>query len=344
MNHDSNSDSDESILSSNFGTSDFESGCPNEADQFLVLITKDSNVNDDTEESTEGDTQVTQPIRETAIYHKPPPELDAFIITKENMDTLNIGKCLAPDQQVQFGDLCLKWGHIFAHSLQELGRTNLNKCHIDLLPGTIPICSRKTPRWPPAVEEFARKRIAELLDAGMIEEYCGPWGAATVFPQKKSGAYRMCHAYCGLNSKTVPMHWPILHIKRCLDRLSGHKFYSLLGGFSGYYVVEMDDQSKDFTAFITPFGKYRYTVMPFGITNGPPTYALLNSRVFKDQLLGDGNVMEIFFDDNGLGSSSFSGHMELVAKAFKCYADAGMSLNPAKCLFFQKELHFWGMY
>ena len=104
----------------------------------------------------------------------------------------------------------------------------------------------------------------------------------------------------------------------------------------------MDDQSKDFMAFITPFGKYRYTVMPFGITNGPPTYALLNSRVFKDQSLGDGNVMEIFFDDNGLGSSSFSGHMELLAKAFECYADAGMSLNPAKCLFFQKEITFLG--
>ena len=39
-NYDSDSDSDESILSSNFGTSDFESGCPDEADQFLVLITR----------------------------------------------------------------------------------------------------------------------------------------------------------------------------------------------------------------------------------------------------------------------------------------------------------------
>lgn len=66
-NYDNDSRSDELISSSNFETRDFESSCQDEPDQFMILITKDSNGNDDIEESIEGDTQVTRPMRETAM-------------------------------------------------------------------------------------------------------------------------------------------------------------------------------------------------------------------------------------------------------------------------------------
>lgn len=105
----------------------------------------------------------------------------------------------------------------------------------------------------------------------------------------------------------------------------------------------MDGVSKDYIAYITPFGKYRHTVIPFGLTNGPPTYAILNAMVFKGRL-GDrgGSVIEAFFDDNGMGSNTFENHLQLLQEAFKCYSNVGMSLNPSKCKFFLHEIVFLG--
>ena len=125
----------------------------------------------------------------------------------------------------------------------------------------------------------------------------------------------------------------------CLDRLAGRKYYSVLDGFSGYYVVELTPRARDYTAFVTPFGKFRYTVMPFGITNAPPIYALLNQRTFGPLM---GTEVEVFFDDCGVGSGSFEDHMSTLEKCFQCYKKAGMSLNPKKCSFLQSSIIFLG--
>ena len=79
----------------------------------------------------------------------------------------------------------------------------------------------------------------------------------------------MYQSYYQLNNAIVLVHWPILHSEACLDRIVGHNYYLLLIGFSGYFVVEMEPTSRDYTAFITPFGRFRYTVTPFGVKRAP---------------------------------------------------------------------------
>ena len=43
--------------------------------------------------------------------------------------------------------------------------------------------------------------------------------------------------------------------------------------------IELEDISK--SAFITRYGHYEFTMMPFGLVNGPATFIDLMSRVFK---------------------------------------------------------------
>ena len=40
----------------------------------------------------------------------------------------------------------------------------------------------------------------------------------------------------------------------------------------GYYQIEMDERDIEKTAFCTPWGKFEFVKMPFGLRNAPTTF------------------------------------------------------------------------
>ena len=47
--------------------------------------------------------------------------------------------------------------------------------------------------------------------------------------------------------------------------LSDDKYFSVLDATSGYWQIKLDEESSFLTTFNTPFGRFRFTRMPFGI-------------------------------------------------------------------------------
>ena len=267
------------------------------------------------------------------------PELDAHYISTENVAELDIGTEISAGERRQVEEMLVEHGYLFAHDLSELRQTSMVEFRIDEIPGAGPCCVKNAKRLSPEIEAFARKRVAELLAAKLITEDDGPYASHCSFPRKGNGEYRMCHNYMRLNAQSIKQKWPIPSTEECLDRLAGHKYFTSIDGFSGYFVIPVRESDKAKTAFITPFGKYKYNVMPFGVVSGPATYARLNSKVFGD-LIGHG--VEVFFDDLGIATISFEEHIQLLGEVLRRYSDAGMSINPKKCHFFKDSLSFVG--
>ena len=57
-----------------------------------------------------------------------------------------------------------------------------------------------------------------------------------------------------------------------LDSLYGARYFSSIDLGNAYYQVELDDESKEKTAFSTRTGQYCFNRMPFGIAAAPSTF------------------------------------------------------------------------
>ena len=61
--------------------------------------------------------------------------------------------------------------------------------------------------------------------------------------------------------------------------LCGAKMFTTLDLQSGYDHIALDNKSKAKTAFVTPFGKYKFNAVPFGLAQGPTYFQQLISIV-----------------------------------------------------------------
>jgi hypothetical protein len=167
------------------------------------------------------------------------------------------------------------------------------------------------------------------LKAGFIkpvEE--ATWLSPIVIVPKKNGKLRICIDYRKLNAATKKDPYTLPFTEEVLDVVAGHAMYTFLDGHSGYYQIQIAPEDRYMIAFVTEWGAFVWLVMPFGITNGPPTYQWVVDRVFKDYL---GKFMKLFLDDF-IVYSSIEDHIHKLRLCFIKCREYGISLNLEKCL------------
>ena len=120
-----------------------------------------------------------------------------------------------------------------------------------------------------------------MLEIGAIRKSQSPWASAVVLVRKKDGALRFCIDLRRLNARTIKDAQTLPRIEDSLDSLNGAVIFTSLDLKSGYWQVELDEESIPYTAFtVGPLGFYECLRMPFGLTNAPATFQRLMGKLF----------------------------------------------------------------
>ena len=82
----------------------------------------------------------------------------------------------------------------------------------------------------------------------------------------------LCLDHKYLNQVILREHYPLPTIEDVATRLHGAKVFTVLDVSKGFWHVELDEQSSFLTTFHTPFGRYRWRRMPFGISSAPEVF------------------------------------------------------------------------
>lgn len=199
---------------------------------------------------------------------------------------------------------------------------------IQSVPRSVPI-----PLLKPLKEELER-----LLKLDIIEpvDYHTPWVSPIVIVRKNE-KIRLCVDYTKLNKAVLRTHFPIGKVERILAQVSGSQYFSRLDTVSGFYQIRLSTECQHLTCFITPFGRFIFKRLPFGITCAPEYFSMLLHRILDGI---DGVVFHI--DDILIHAPTLDKHNEILSEVLKRIQSEGITLNREKCIFGVQSLKFLG--
>ena len=145
--------------------------------------------------------------------------------------------------------------------------------------------------------------------------------------------------YRRINLLTRKDAWPIPRTQDCLDALEGSILFSTLDITSAYNQIPVREEDIPKTAFVTRYGLYEFTTMPFGLTGAPKTFQRLMEIVLSEL---QWSACLIYLDDVIIFSQTFDEHLERVRLVLDRIAAAGLKLKPRQCHLFAKEVTFLG--
>ena len=213
--------------------------------------------------------------------------------------------------------------------------------HIDLEDGATPMSSGACRTIPEPYMPAVKKELDALQAQGIIRkiDYATPWlHPIVVVPKKGTTDIRICVDFTRLNKyvkrpvNPQPTPWETV---RNLPRGTTH--FAVFDALKGYHQIELDKESQDLTAFMTPFGRYVYLRLAFGLSSAGDVFTLRYGNAIDEATDG----MRATEDTLIRGSTA----AELLANTrrfFNACREAGITLNKRKIQWDKKEVLFGG--
>jgi hypothetical protein len=188
--------------------------------------------------------------------------------------------------------------------------------------------------------EGARNEVKRLLNAGVIREVTYPeWLANTVMMNKANGKWRICIDFTDLNKACPKDEFPLPRIDTLVDAAASSELMSLLDCYLGYHQIWMKKEDEPKISFITPSGTYCYLRMPEGLKNAGGSFSRMIAKVLHSQI---GRNVLTYVDDIIVKSMKQENHIADLQETFANFRQAGLKLNPEKCVFGVKKGKFLG--
>ena len=138
---------------------------------------------------------------------------------------------------------------------------------IQLKPDAKPYSLFTARKIPIPLRDKVHNELKQMEASGVISKVDQPteWCLGMVVVQKKSGRVRICVDLKPLNESIQREVYPMRHVDETLALLTEAKVFSKLDANSGFWQVPLPKSCRHLTTFITPFRRYWFNKLPFGI-------------------------------------------------------------------------------
>ena len=245
---------------------------------------------------------------------------------------------LVDEQWSKLKAILLRNKKAFSLSKTDTGCLRYFKADLPLKPGTGYLYSKPYP-LPPKHKVEAEKKIAELLEQGIIRPSKSPHSSNIVVVNKKAingvDQFRVCVDLRKVNEHSVPSRFPNLQIEEALVKLQGAAYRSSLDFCNAFHQIALHEDSIPITAFTIGSFQYEFLRVPFGHVTAMQIFccamALLCEGMEEACNYAD-DLMVNTPDDPALTPDQlYDLHLRHLERLLKRIIDAGMKLKADKC-------------
>lgn len=219
-----------------------------------------------------------------------------------------------------------------------IGEIKGYECSFKLKPGFV---GRIEPcrKIPYKLYEAVQDELKFMLTSNIIAKVEEPTDMVNpiVIVKKQNNQIRICLDPTYLNQYLMREQYALPTFEDLTAKMHGAKYFSKLDANKGFYMIKLDKKSSFLTTFNTPFGRFRYLRLPFGLSISSEIFDRVFSQIFE-------NVpnLAIFRDDMKIYAPSIQEHNKCLSLIFDKARQAGVQFNGDKCEFLKPETKFMG--
>ena len=226
----------------------------------------------------------------------------------------------------------------YADVFEGLGEIKGVQHKIQIDPNATPVVHPPR-RVPVALREPLKEELQRMEKLGVIKKCTEPtaWVHSLVVAKKKNNKLRVCLDPSDLNRAVMREHFPMQTVEDVISRMPNAKVFSVLDANHGFWQVKLAKDSSKLATFNTPFGRYSYTRLPFGIASAPEVFQNVMVHLFQDI-----EGVEVIVDDLVVWGEDVEQHDVRLRQVLDRCRECNLKLNREKCHFRVSEVHYVG--
>ena len=182
---------------------------------------------------------------------------------------------------------------------------------------------------PVSLRDAVQAKLKELEDADIIEKVPvgtpTQWCSALHVVPKKDKSVRITIDPKDLNKALLREYHPTNTVDDVAQRCKSARYLTVLDANQGYFQLALDEESKDYTSFNTPYGRFRYKRLPMGITSAPELF----QRVFGD-IFSSVSGLEIIMDDFLIACDTLEEHNKILRQTLQTARENNVTFSAQK--------------
>lgn len=192
---------------------------------------------------------------------------------------------------------------------------------------------------PAAFREAARQRLNDMERQGIIEKVTSApsWISGMSAVAKGKSDFRLVVNMRAPNKAINREYFRLPLIDEMRVQLHGSKYFSKLDLSNAFYHLELSEESRELTTFLTENGMYRFTRLMFGVNCAPEVFQREMVRLF----VGIDNVI-VYIDDVLIFAETLEELRQTVSKVLQILRANNLTLNTAKCEYDKNRIKFLG--